>query len=399
MSTKRKFLRALLCLAILAVAVGGTAVMVSLKPPPEKKVSTRQDILVDVQPLTAASVSFVVDSQGTVQPRTETVLVAEVAGPIVSLSPKFVAGGVFAANEELMRVDQAIFRITVEQARAVLAQRQIEFDGAQSLKERGYRAEAELAAAGAALATAKADLARAERDLDRTSIRLPYAGMVRARSADVGQYVTPGTQLGTAFATDYAEVRLPLTDADLAFLNVPPADTVGRPNDTAPTVTLSAVVRGKPREWQARLTRGEGVIDERTRVTFAVARIDDPYGFASADPAAVALPIGTFVSASIQGVTRDDVIRVPRAALRGGAQLLFVDDDNRLDIRTVEVLRTDSSYAYVTGGAAPGERITATTIEAPINGMRVRINGEPRDAEATEEAAGAGRQLSSAEAP
>ncbi|MEL7447854.1 MAG: efflux RND transporter periplasmic adaptor subunit [Pseudomonadota bacterium] len=372
----RKVKRVLLSTFILVAAVAITGGLASMKPPPEKKDTTKLDVLVDVMPLTVESVAFTVESQGTVRPRTETVLVAEVAGPIVSLSPKFVAGGVFEANEELMRIDPEIFRVTVEQARAVLTQRQIEFDGAQSLKDRGYRAEAELAAASAALATAKADLARARRDLDRTSIRLPYAGLVRARETDLGQYVTPGTRLGVTFATDYAEVRLPLTDADLAFLNLPEASAVGTAANVGPEVTLEATVRGKPAQWQARLTRGEGVVDERTRVTFAVARVDDPYRFDAANPDAVPLPVGTFVSARIRGISRDDIIKVPRSAVRGGTQLLFVDDEKRLDIRTVDVLRSDSSYAYIVGGALPGERITSTTIETPINGMRVRINGE-----------------------
>ena len=380
----RKVKRVLLSAFILATSLAVTVGLVSMKPPPEKKDTTKLDVLVDVMPLAVESVAFSVESQGTVRPRTETVLVAEVAGPIVSLSPKFVAGGVFEADEELMRIDPAIFRVTVEQARAVLAQRQIEFDGAQSLKDRGYRAEAELAAASAALATAKAELARAERDLDRTSIRLPYAGLVRARETDLGQYVTPGTRLGVTFATDYAEVRLPLTDADLAFLNLPEASTVGTAANVGPEVTLEATVRGKPAQWQARLTRGEGVVDERTRVTFAVARIDDPYRFDAANADAVPLPVGTFVSARIRGISRDDIIKVPRSAVRGGTQLLFVDDENRLDIRTVDVLRSDSSYAYIVGGALPGERITSTTIETPINGMRVRINGEQDDSAAVD---------------
>ena len=45
--------------------------------------------------------------------------------------------------------------------------------------------------------------------------------MVRSKDADIGQFVNPGTRLGVTFATDYAEVRLPLTDRDLAFVDLP----------------------------------------------------------------------------------------------------------------------------------------------------------------------------------
>ena len=89
------------------------------------------------------------------------------------------------------------------------------------------------------------------------------------------------------------------------------------------------------------------------------------------------LPIGTFVAASIDGMTVENVIRVPRSALRGNNQLMFVGDDNRLRIRTVDVLRADAEYAYLRGGAMPGEPICLTAIESPINGMKVRTGDEP----------------------
>jgi hypothetical protein len=89
--------------------------------------------------------------------------------------------------------------------------------------------------------------------------------------------------------------------------------------------------------------------------------------------------MGTFVAATIDGLTVDNVIRVPRSALRSNNQLMFVDDDNRLQIRRVDVLRADAEYAYLQGGAMPGERISVTAIESPINGMKVRTSDTPVD--------------------
>ena len=89
--------------------------------------------------------------------------------------------------------------------------------------------------------------------------------------------------------------------------------------------------------------------------------------------------MGTFVAATIEGLTADNVIRVPRSALRGNNQLMFVDGDNRLQVRAVDVLRADADYAYLQGGAMPGERISVTAIESPINGMKVRTADTPAD--------------------
>ena len=217
----RKAKRALLIIGIFAGAAGLALGLSMMKPPPDTRDIPNVEPLVTVLPLIASSASFRIASQGTVRPLTETILSAEVAGSIVSISPKFVAGGVFKNGEELLRIDPTNYGVAVDQARALLTQRQIEHDGALKLRTQGYRAESEYASAVAALAAARAGLVKAERNLERTHITLPYDGMVKMKEADLGQYVSPGTRLGITFATDYAEVRLPLTDQDLAFIDLP----------------------------------------------------------------------------------------------------------------------------------------------------------------------------------
>ena len=367
--------RGLLITGILAGAVLISIGMLAMRGEPPKKEVENLAMLVDVVELEPMTAQFPIRSQGTVRPRTETVLSAEISGAITEISPKFIAGGVFEAGEVLMRIDPTNYAVAVRQAEALLNQRQIEFEGAQKLRSQGYRAESEFASAAAALATAEADLVRAKRNLERTYIRLPYDGIVRAKDADIGQFVNPGTRLGVTFATDFAEVRLPLTDQDLAFVELPYAAEITETGEArGPKVTLAAVQRGTPREWNARIVRTEGVVDESSRVTYAVARVRDPYRFESDG---VPLPMGTFVSATIEGTAIADLLRVPRHALRGSDQLLFVDADNRLRIRNVRVMRADAKFAYIDAGAAAGERVVTTTMEAPINGMLVRTTADP----------------------
>ena len=374
---QRKARRAILIAAIFAVASGGAVGLSKLKPAPETREAVDVELLIDVLALERTTASFVVRSQGTVRPLTETVVSAEVSGTIVWVSPNLVAGGIFAQGEELLRIDPTNYEVAVEQARALLQQRQIEFDGAEQLRDLGYRAETEWASAAAALASARADVVKANRDLERSVIRLPYDGMVRSKEADLGQYVNPGTRLGVTFATDYAEVRLPLTDQDLAFVELPAAGSAQAGN--GPLVDLTAVRRGEAAHWPAQIVRTEGVVNEHSRVTYAVARIEDPYRLNSGSQAGSPLPMGTFVAASIEGTTVQSVIRVPRSSLRGNDQLLFIDDDSRLRIGTVDVLRADAQYAYLRGGARAGDRISLTAIETPINGMRVRTRGDLLD--------------------
>jgi len=350
----------------IALALG----LAQLKPEPPARDEEKLDLLVEVMSLEVSTESFQISSQGTVRPRTQTVLSAEVSGSIESISPKFVAGGVFDEREVLMRIDPTNYSVAVNKAEALVALRQIEYEGARKLRSQGYRAESEFASAGAALASAQAELVNAERDLERTFIRLPYEGMVLSKDTDIGQFVNPGTTLGVTFATDLAEVRLPLTDMDLAFVELPDAAEITQSgNADGPAVKLSAVKKGKFVEWDAQIVRSEGVVDERSRVTYAVAQIADPYQLHGEG---TPLPIGTFVAANISGASALDVIRIPRTALRGSNQVLIVDDENKIEIRTVEVIRSDARYVYVSGGVSAGEQITTTAIEAPTNGMSVR---------------------------
>jgi RND family efflux transporter MFP subunit len=376
----RKLQRALLIVGIFVVAVVGAGGLSKLKPPPQTRDIPDAAPLVEVMTLEPYDAKFRIASQGNVRPRTETILSAEISGAIVSISPKFTAGGVFRKGEVMMRIDPTIYAVAVDRAEATLKQRQIEFDGAEKLRSQGYRAESEYASAAAALAAAEADLVNAQRNLERTRITLPYDGMVRTKEADLGQYVNPGTRLGVTFATDFAEVRLALTDHDLGFINLPAAADVRESGSASgPAVTLSATQKGELRQWQARIVRTEGVVDEKSRVTYAVAQVDDPYKLASPGNGETPLPMGTFVAADIVGTTVENIVRIPRSALRANNQLMFVDEDDKIQMRSVEVLRADSQYAYLGAGAASGDRISLTTIESPLNGMLVRTEDSTAD--------------------
>ena len=363
-------MRILLVLGIPGLAIIIVIAMMGMRQEPPKKEQDDLDPLVAVTELVPMTANFEIRSQGTVRPLTETILGAEVSGTITSISPKFVPGGVFRADEELMRIDPTNYSVAVDQAAALVKQRQIEYDGAKKLKSQGYRAESEYASAAAALASARAELVRANRNLQRTFIRLPYEGIVRSKEVDLGQFVSPGTRLGVVFATDFAEVRLPLTDLDLAFVDLPKvSQTMMSGYAEGPAVTLTAIQKGRKESWPARIVRTEGVVDENSRVTYAVARVKDPYRLRADGKA---LPVGTFVAATIQGLVAENVIRVPRRAVRGSNELVFVDEDNKIQIRSVEIMRSDAEYSYLRGGASEGERIVVSALEAPVNGMSVR---------------------------
>ncbi|MEN7343105.1 MAG: efflux RND transporter periplasmic adaptor subunit [Pseudomonadota bacterium] len=371
-----------------------------LKKDPPKKPDVNTTPLVEIAEVDIETVQFDVDSQGIVSPLMQTTLSAEVSGAVISLSDNFIAGGKFNAGDVLARIDPLNYQVNVERAEAALAQRQIEYDGAKKLGDQGYRSATELATAKAALVSAEADLTRAQRDLERSIIRAPYDGLVLSRATELGNFVNTGAQLGVIFASDVAEVRLPVPDPDLAFLTLPTAANIG----TGPEVTLVGSYRGRDHRWPATVVRTEGVVDERTRMVFVVARIDDPYALDTTRELTAELPIGTFVTAEIKGIVLEDVVRIPRQLVRASNNVIFVDPERKLRFRELEIIRTDADFAYVYADQLLENQLLMTRLEAPLNGMLVRttedIDAPPdADSENAESASDDGAEASDATEP
>lgn len=363
-------------LAAVLLATGPT-----LKPAPAAVLAP----LVRVQTVTLQDVALSSLTHGTVAPRTESELVAEVAGRVISVNPNLVSGGFFRAGEELLQIEPLDYEVALEQARAGMAQAESDLANARSaanrqdsLGERQLTSAAQqddainrLRIAQATLRSARAQLARAERDLARTRILAPYEGRVRTERVDIGQFVNRGSAIATIYATDYAEVRLPINDQELAFLDLPlgPAgeDTLAAP---ATLVTITARFAGAEHQWQAEVVRTEGELDPTTRMINVVARVDAPYAPSAERPP---LAVGLFVDAEIHGRTARDVVVLPRPALRQGNQVLVVDQDNRLRFRSVTVLRTVAEQVFISAGLAAGERVCISPLENALEGMTVRI--------------------------
>jgi len=382
--------------AILAIAVFAAVLIARSGDEPEREKPAEAALLVDVVEPEIKQGSFTIRAQGTVTPRIETSLVPEVSGKIVWMSEDFVAGGVFAEGQVLARIDPSDYETALlaaeaelAAARATLADEQARSDAAREDFRRLHGDSREpsdlllrlpqVARARAAVQAQEAAVARARRDLERTRITLPFDGMIRSRDANLGEYVTTGTRLGAAFATDRVEVRLPVSEADLAFLDIPRAES-GRNLDRP--ITLFGSVAGQLARWEARLLRSEGVVDRNTRLTYLVAAIEDPYGLESdslesdsreSNSGKPALPVGTFVEAEIPGRDASGLVLLPAQALHQGDRVYLADDNDELEIREVEIVRSTPREVYVSGRLDADDRVITTAIPAPIPGLKLNV--------------------------
>ncbi|HLF29750.1 MAG TPA: efflux RND transporter periplasmic adaptor subunit [Xanthomonadales bacterium] len=387
----RKLVRLILPAAVIlgsvAVVVGLLAIAKSKNS--EKKAEAASAILVETVKADLQSLNLFVMSQGTVLPRTETALVAEVPGKIVSVSPNFVAGGFFHTDEVLLQIDPSDYEAGVKQAQANLASRQAQYSDQKARSEQALKDwtnlgregepsdlalhKPQLAEALAGVQAAEADLQKAQRNLVRTSIGLPYDGLVRTKLVGIGQYVGPGTPLGVTFSIDTAEIRLPLSSSDTAYLQLPSA--TGLEGPARPKVHLSAEGSGFDGQWEAEIIRTEGVIDETSRVIYAVAQVIDPYGVLGQSDKPE-LKIGTFVRARIEGLRADNVVVLPRSVLHANDTVLVANSERKLEIRQVDVLRAEPQTVYISSGIEEGELVITTALDAPIPGTLLTVSAD-----------------------
>nr|WP_136252337.1 efflux RND transporter periplasmic adaptor subunit [Ningiella ruwaisensis] len=372
---------------ILVGAVVLAIVMAMSRPEPEKKEVETPKFLVDAAPIEFNNVDFLVYAQGPVQPKNRTMLSTQVSGKVVSIADNFIEGGFFNKGDVLVELEAVDYETDLLLAEAELARAQAALEeeiargrvaekewssfNSGAPPELGLR-KPQLAREQANLKAAQANFQRAKRNLERTKIRAPYDGLVKSRNVDLGQFIPLGGQIGEVFATDVAEVRLPLTDDDVAF--------IGNVREEQPRVTLSADVAGKRHFWEGRLVRDEAVLDENRRVIYGVVEVTDPYRLndstgASAD--FTPLKFGRFVSAEISGVQMNDIVKLPRFVLRLDGTVLTVDENSEIQINQVDVVRTDEDFVYIGGGLERNHDVVLSAVSNPYDGMPVRTLDEP----------------------
>jgi RND family efflux transporter MFP subunit len=373
----------LIVLAVGFVAAGG---MIAARPQVSTQPTERLLPLVRVLEAKPQRVQLTIEARGSVVPRTESELVAEVSGRIVWVSPSLASGGFLEPDDIALRIDDHDYGVALVRAESAFARAQSEHTLARASLKRhdhlrksgvessaayeGAKSRAEIAEA--TRREAEANLDQAKRDLSRTEIRSPFAGRVREKHVDVGQFVARGAPVARIYAVDYAEVRLPIPDADAAFVDLPIAYRNATAEEDGPEVLLRARFAGRDYTWRGRIVRTEGELDPRTRMIQAVVRVEDPYGRGD-DPHRPPLSVGLFVEAEILGREVEGVIVLPRSALRGDNEVAIVDARGHLHLRRVEILKRNRETVVIRAGVEPGERVCTSPLTISVEGMEVRV--------------------------
>ncbi len=356
--------------AILILLVGGGITAGAIKFGRKAEEAAAKRPVADVELVTAKVEDVVValESQGIVQAVTETRAAAEVPGRIVKVSPSWDAGGTFQAGEELLAIDDADYKAVLANAEAAASEAALavlieDVRGKPAVRDWNKLATGkpdsdlvtrgpQLAAAKARSAAAAAAVEKARRDLERTILRAPYAGRIRATLTDLGSYAAPGSPLAEFYATGAYQVSLPLSLDDYTMLSTLPRTSVQLTAGGMPPVTATVVRTGAE-------------IDRASRSIHIVAEIKP-----GENPSSLLVP-GLFVKATLPGITLQNIVRLPRVCLFPDNRIALVTADNKLTFRAVKVARSTRDDVFITDGIKAGDRVLATALAIVTEGMDV----------------------------
>ncbi len=388
MSSKEKLIKIALPLIIILTGLGITAALIANRSGPEKEIKDDRGALVRIRTVKKQDRRVIVRGTGTVQAAQEVKIIPQVSGRAVWISPSMAAGGFFGEGDMLFEIEDTDYRLALEKAEAARAKAEYELAAAEG-RARVARMEwkrlagegsekpnplvlygPQLKNARAELASADASIKQAELDLARTRIRAPFNCRVRQENLATGQYVRAGESVAVLAGTDTAEIAVPLPLEEIYWINIPRTGT-GEEGASAKVVINSRIGRY---EWNGRVVRSTGEVRQKSRMMNVVISVNDPYGVDGAGgPDGPSLATGRFVEVFLEGKMLAGVISVPRTAMRDNSSVWIMDEENRLRIRPVNVIRYEQGDALVAEGLEDGDRIVLASLSGAADGMKLRV--------------------------
>ncbi|MEW6984076.1 efflux RND transporter periplasmic adaptor subunit [Colwelliaceae bacterium 6471] len=365
-------------IAILAAGIALFAAFSSMKKPPEEKAKVDNTPIVAVEPIIVAPMTLTVESYGVVTPKYETDLVAQVSGAIVELDDAFVRGGFVKEGQLLARIDPNDYEAALIDAQANMASARASLEQEQAQGKVAAREwkqitdtsptelslrKPQLAQELARVKAAQASVLRAKRNLERTEIRAPYDAMIDSRNVGLGSFVGTGSPIGKLLGTAIAEVRLPVADNHLQFLHAQGVDA---------NVTLKGTFAGQTMQWQASIARSEGVIDDKSRMSYLVAQIRDPYVLSNDNAERTPLRFGSYVNADILGIEIPSATSIPRHLVVNN-KIALLDADSKLRYVDIEVVRQNGANVIVSSGLTSGDQMITSALDYPVDGMKLAL--------------------------
>ena len=184
---------------------------------------------------------------------------AQTSGRVKEITAK--RGSLLEKNAVIARLALDERSAQLRQAKAVLKQRELQYEAAKKLRQNDYMTEVELAQSKANLEIARAEVERIQKDVEHTVIRAPFAGLLNRRPIEVGDYVQVGDEVGYIIEQDPYIVKGAVSEDEVSYLRV------GQPG-------RAILADGTEKEGILRYVAGEA--DEQTRTYQVELEVPNP---------------------------------------------------------------------------------------------------------------------------
>lgn len=318
--------------------------------------------------------------------RTEAAQVVEIRARVAGyLQPRlFTEGEPVKKGQKLFQIDPRPFQVELAQAEAGLASAEAALQRAQQqlrrlqtlssrqavAQEQIEEAQAQERIAAAAVAEQRARIAAAELQLSYTSIEAPIDGVIGQALKDTGSYVDAGQNglLAVVQQIDPIYVRYAVTETEILRFQRQTAEgklSVPEIDELELEITLSD---GTIYPYRGRINFLDVKVDETTGTSIVRGEAPNPDG---------RLRPGQFIYASVLGIQRVNVVRVPQKAVNQsptGASVYVVNDQNQVETRPVILGEwSGTDHWIVEQGLEPGDRVIIDRLMTVRPGMLVTV--------------------------
>ncbi|KUJ82636.1 efflux RND transporter periplasmic adaptor subunit [Microbulbifer flavimaris] len=277
---------------------------------------------------------------------------AELDGVISSLP--VAEGRAVRQGDVICRIEAEDRPERLEQAKAALRKAELDYAGAQKLRQKGLQSETDIAQRTVALANARADYKRALVAVENLEITAPFDGVVNHRAVELGDFIRRGEQCATLLDLDPVLVVGEVSESQVGKL--------------IPGAPASAQLRqGQRVQGELRYVSQEA--HDVTRAYRVEVAVDNSGGeLRGGLSGQLALPTGEVdahrINASL--LTLDD---------RGDLGVRILDEENRVQFRNVTLVGDGDAGVWVTGLPNPVVLITVGQ-EYVTAGERVQVEME-----------------------
>ncbi|MDH3712219.1 MAG: efflux RND transporter periplasmic adaptor subunit [Gammaproteobacteria bacterium] len=263
---------------------------------------------------------------GRTEPARAVTLRAETGGRVITLGAE--RGAEVKEGDVIARLDMRDRRARLEEARALVAQRELEFKGAERLLSQKFQSEIHLAGAQTNLAAARSLVKRIQQEIDDTKLYAPFDGVLVERPVEFGTFVAVGDKVARILDQDPMLLTGTVTQQEVRRLVLGDRGT-------------AKLVTGQRVEGEVRYIASEA--DPATRTFRIEMAVPNPIGaLLSGVSAEIHIPLGSVtayhVSPALLSLNEADELGI-----------MAVNSQNVVQFQSIRIVRATADGLWVTG--------------------------------------------------